>query len=190
MQQQDMPSVGKNIIYYRKKMHLSIDELSKRSGVSKSMLSQIEQEKSNPTVATVWKIARALGIALEKLLETKQGSNIEVTRKTDITVIETEDGLCSTRINSPLHMTDNLELYQISFKPGGKLVSSPHYLDTEEFLTVLEGNLQVQVGDETKDLSQGDTARYGADLPHTIQNVSDVEAIGYLVVWFPNQPTR
>lgn len=187
MQQNDMPSVGKNIIYYRKKSHLSIDELSKRAGVSKSMLSQIEQEKSNPTVATVWKIARALGVAMEKLLESKQSSNIEVTRKDDITVVDTEDGLCTTRINSPLHMIDNLELYQISLKPGGKLASSPHFLDTEEFLTVLDGSIQIQVGDETKELSQGDTARYGADLPHTISNVSGKEATGYLVIWFPSQ---
>ena len=190
MQQHDMPSVGKNIIYYRKKHRLSIDELSKRSGVSKSMLSQIEQEKSNPTVATVWKIARALGIALEKLLESKQSSNIEVTRKDDITVVNTEDGLCTTRINSPLHMTDNLELYQISLKPGGELASSPHFLDTEEFLTVLDGSLQIKVGEETKDLYKGDTARYGADLPHSITNVSDEEATGYLVIWFPNQASR
>ena len=57
--------IGKNIMHYRKKKGISLDELARRSGVSKSMLSQIEQEKTNPTVITVWKISRALDTTIE-----------------------------------------------------------------------------------------------------------------------------
>ncbi|MTI70835.1 MAG: helix-turn-helix domain-containing protein [Firmicutes bacterium] len=185
LQQHELPSVGKNIMYFRKKNKLSINELSKRSGVSKSMLSQIEQENSNPTVVTVWKIARSLGVNVEKLLEVKKNVNIEVIRGNDIPVVQSEDNLCTTRINSPVHMTDNLELYQVTLKPGGKICSNPHYPDTEEFITVLSGSIIVTLEDTTKILSKGDTARYAADISHEIKNNGNKDAEVYLVVWFP-----
>ena len=66
------PSIGKNILYYRKKKNMTIDEWSKKSGVFKSMLSQVEQEKTNPTVVTVWKIARSLDVSINQLLQTEE----------------------------------------------------------------------------------------------------------------------
>ncbi|MBM4082873.1 MAG: helix-turn-helix transcriptional regulator, partial [Planctomycetes bacterium] len=57
------PALGKNVLRFRKRKNLSLDELAQRSGVSKAMLSQVEQEKVNPTVAVVWKIAHGLGVS-------------------------------------------------------------------------------------------------------------------------------
>ena len=62
------PLIGKNIQKLRKARGLTLDVLSERSGVSKAMLSQIEQEKANPTVATVWKIAQGLDAEINSLL--------------------------------------------------------------------------------------------------------------------------
>lgn len=179
------PSIGKNIMFYRKKRNMTIDELSKRSGVSKSMLSQIEQEKTNPTVVTVWKIARSLDVNIQKLMESGDDPSIEVIRKDDVPIIYSDDKLCTIRINSPIHMTDNLELYQMILKPGGINKSASHFPGTEEFVTVLYGQLKVTIGNITRVLHAGDTARYNVDREHTIENISDEEAQAYLVVWFP-----
>ena len=102
------PAIGLNLMNYRKLKNISLDELSRRSGVSKSMLSQIEQNKSNPTVLTVWKIARALDVPVEELIGTVQDYHIEVARYEDLPVMYSEDKSCIIRINSPIHMTDNL----------------------------------------------------------------------------------
>ena len=83
MAQNQPPQVGRNILRERKKKNMSLDELAKKSGVSKSMLSQIEQEKTNPTVITVFKISRALGINMQQLLETSDSVHIEVIRSDD-----------------------------------------------------------------------------------------------------------
>lgn len=179
------PSVGKNILYYRKMKNMTIDELSKKSGVSKSMLSQVEQEKTNPTVMTVWKIARSLDVNIDKLLKTGEEPHMEIMHKDDMPVIYSEDGKCKIRINSPVHMTDNLELYQMIFQPGGVNASEPHFPKTQEFLTVLTGMIKVTVGDNSKKLHEGDTIRYNADVEHIIENVSSSESQAYLVVWFP-----
>jgi transcriptional regulator with XRE-family HTH domain len=63
------PKVGQNILKIRSRKKLTLNALSERSGISKGMLSQIESEKANPTVATVWKIARGLNVSLNDVLE-------------------------------------------------------------------------------------------------------------------------
>jgi Predicted transcriptional regulators len=179
------PAVSLNIMNQRKLKNMSLDELSKRSGVSKSMLSQIEQDKTNPTVITVWKIARAFDISVEQLLETGTDYKIEVLRHEDAPIIYSEDKSCKIIVNTPIHMTDNLELYYMVFKPKGKLVSQPHYPNSEEFLTVISGKIKVTSNNSASVLNEGDTARYKADQSHGIENLSEQEAHAYLTVWFP-----
>ena len=178
------PSIGKNILFYRKKQNMTIDELSKKSGVSKSMLSQVEQEKTNPTVVTVWKIARSLDVSLNQLLQTDEEPNIEVIRKGDMPIIYSEDGKCTFRICSSINMVEDLELYHMICEPGGMNDSEPHYLGTQEFLTVLSGKIKITVGESSKILSEGDSTRYNADVKHVIENISDGESQVYMVVWF------
>jgi transcriptional regulator with XRE-family HTH domain len=184
MAQNQPPQVGRNILRERKKKNMSLDELAKKSGVSKSMLSQIEQEKTNPTVITVFKISRALGINMQQLLETSDSVHIEVIRSDDAPMLYSDDKSCIIKINTPLHMADNLELYHIIFKPFGKLVSKPHYPNAEEFLTVISGRLKVTAGNTSVVLNKGDTARYRADVDHKIENIEDDNAESYLTVYF------
>jgi transcriptional regulator with XRE-family HTH domain len=181
----DPPPIGRNITSIRKQKNMSLDELSKRSGVSKSMLSQIEQEKTNPTVITVWKIARSLDMPISELMESNDDFPIEVIRKDDAPVIYSDDRSVKFRINSPVHMTDNLELYHITFKPLGKNKSNPHFPEAEEFFTVISGKFKISSGDYSVILNQGDTARYRADTEHIIENITKSSAEAYLVVHFP-----
>ncbi len=179
------PDIGPNIMNLRKQKNMSMDSLSKRSGVSKSMLSQIEQEKTNPTVVTVWKIARALDVSVEELLYTNGDNQIEVLRREDAPLIYSDDRSCIIRVNSPIHMADNLELYHMTFKPLGKLSSQPHFPNSEEFLTVISGQFKITAGSNSSILNEGDTGRYKADISHSIENLRDVEGTIYLAVWFP-----
>lgn len=179
------PLVGKNILYIRKKKNLSLDELSKRSGVSKSMLSQIEQEKTNPTVITLWKISKALGTTIEKIVDEGNDFPIELIEHNKATVFYSEDKSFTFKIITPIHMADNLEIYNITSKPHGKNKSMPHFKNAEEFITVLSGKLEVTAGKYSKKISKGDTVRYKADQEHCIENNTDKEAQAFLVVWFP-----
>jgi transcriptional regulator with XRE-family HTH domain len=179
------PLIGKNILTERKTRKMSLDELARRSGVSKSMLSQIEQDKTNPTLMTAWKIAKALEMTIEELMEAEGDTMIEVIRCDDAPVIFSDDKLCEIRIDSPMHMTDSLELYQMIFAEGGKLISDPHFAKAEEFLTVIEGTLQVTSGDSSSVLQKGDTARYKADVHHAIENMSEGSSEAYVVVRYP-----
>ena len=183
------PPLGKNIMALRKKRGLSLDELARRSGVSKAMLSQVEQKKANPTVATLWKIAHGLEADLEQLLGRRTGPShtIETVRQGDAPVFPSRDGTCEIQVCSSLEMIEDLELYYLRFTPGGALNSGPHFPRTEEMLTVIKGTFEIEAGGQKVTLRASDHARYLVDVPHAIRNVGRGKGEIFLVVRFHEQ---
>jgi len=185
------PLVGRNIQKIRKEQQLTLDALSEKSGVSKAMLSQIESEKVNPTVATVWKIAQGLSVDINALFKagSEQVRKFSVTRSETITTLETDEEGVHIKVLSPLSLVEDLEMYLVSFNPGATLISNPHYPQTEEFLTVLEGQVQVVAGENSADLNKGDFIRYHCDIDHEIRNLGQGIAQVHMVVRFNKKNT-
>ena len=159
----------------RKARGLSLDAAARLSGVSRSMVSQIERGESSPTVATLWNLTQALQVDFAGLLEGRARPGIEVTRVGAAPVIE-RDGV-TIRILSPAEAVGENEVYDLLFAPGAALVSDPHGPGCREHLTVIEGRLRVMSGDEAEDLGPGDVARYPADRMHEIAAVGPARAI-------------
>lgn len=180
------PAIGLNVKKERKKQHLSLDELSRRSGVSKAMLSQIEAGKANPTVATAWKIAYALGLDFNAMLKGREENvrKFEINRKDDITTLDTDQEGVHINVLSPIQLAEDLELYILTFRPQSTLKSNSHYAGTEEYLTVLEGSVKVTAGKNTAVLNAGDVIIYQCDIEHRIDNFNDEPARVHLVVCF------
>ena len=151
---------------------LSLEALAQLSGVSRSMLSQIERGASSPTVASLWNLTRALGVDFAGLLDssaTPESPILEHTRAAD-TPAFTETGKgCTIRILSAPTDVGKTEIYELLFQAGGSLASEPHDAGAIEHLTVLTGSLTVTSGDAEATLATGDTLRYRADLPHAIR---------------------
>lgn len=180
------PLIGRNIQRIRKEQGLTLDVLSEKSGVSKAMLSQIESEKVNPTVATVWKISQGLNVEINGLLEggDEARRKFHVVRKHDITSLETDEDGLHMKVLSPINMVEDLEMYLLTFEKGGSLDSAPHFPKTEEYVTVIDGHVQIKAGDNTTDLQTGDFASYHCDIEHSIENLSDGPSTVHLVVRF------
>ncbi len=179
----DLPELGKNISTIRKSRNLSLEELSKRSGVSTGMLSQIEQEKVNPTVAVVWKIAYGLDVPFGDLIAREEEQQLfNLIHKNEAVILERDGGRCIFRIISPLSMAEKLELYTLQMKKDGVLDSSSHSRGTEEFLTVFTGRVAIEVDDKQAVLEAGDSIHYQADIGHVIRNLSDGDSMLSLVV--------
>lgn len=161
----------------------SLDVLSRASGVSRSMLSQIEREQANPTLAVTVKIASALGLSMAELLEqVAPAQKIEIIRAEDRSHIFRADSHCSIRTLSPLHLEKDVEFYEVLLYPDGILRSAAHFEGTREFLTVQKGKVNITSDTESKKLNKGDSASYRADVPHEIKNMSRSEALVFLVV--------
>lgn len=164
----------------RRAQGLSLDAVAKLSGVSRSMVSQIERGESSPTIATLWNLTRALQVDFAGLLEDGQSDSIEVLRSADVPSIENHGTGCTIRILSPPEDAGRHEVYELRFVEGGVLDSQPHRRGAREHLTVIEGKLLITSGDAHQNIGQGDTARYSADVPHRIE--SDQPARAFLVV--------
>lgn len=153
----------------RKDRGLSLDAVAGLSGVSRSMVSQIERGESSPTVATLWMLTQALGVDFAGLIEVRPDPGIDVIRAGQAPVMTGHGKGVRIRILSPAETVGRHEVYDVSFEAGGELLSAPHSSGCREHLTVIEGRLAVTSGRESASLEPGDTARYGADRDHAIR---------------------
>ena len=182
------PRVGHTLASLRQARALSLDELSRQAGVSKSMLSQIERNQANPTVAVVWRLANALGVPLAELLEGNRPASpaIATVPSHATPSLRSPDGLCELRILGPIELAGQFEWYELTVQPGGRLASEAHEPGSREHLSVLSGGLRVVSGEASTELATGETARYAVDQSHAIENQGTQEARALLVVLHPS----
>lgn len=180
------PQIGANLQRIRKEQDLTLDALAERSGVSKAMLSQIESDKVNPTVLTIWKIARGLEVELDAILKGgwEPARKFTSTHGGDVVTLDTSDNGPHIKVFSPLSMAEDLEIYQLTFDPDTALVSGPHPPRSEEFITVLSGSVTITAGEKYAELTAGDFINYHCDVDHTIANPSAEPAQIHMVVRF------
>ena len=180
------PAVGAKLQALRQARKLSLDELSRHAGVSKSMLSQVERNLANPTVAVLWRLATALGVSLADFLSPESAADaapaVTVIPAHSIPVIKSPDGKCELKILGPVDLAARFEWYELAIQPGGMLASEPHELGAKEHLSVLNGMVTVQSGPSEKKVRHGETARYQVDVQHAISNAGKTVATALLVV--------
>ena len=175
--------LGSRVKQLRTEEGWSLDALAQASGVSRSMLSDIEREQANPTLAVTLRIARAFGLALGELLEMPGAtSRVTVIRGDDRTYHYRSDTDVRIRTLSPLNLEKDVEFYEVQLQQGGALRSAPHFAGTREFLTVQAGRVTVESAGDAESLKAGDSATYRADVPHAIVNTGAGEALMFLVV--------
>ena len=181
----ETPRVGDRLDHLRQTKGLSLDELSRQAGVSKSMLSQIERAQANPTVAVVWRLANALGVDIGSLLGDQPrlaAPAISIVHAHGTPSLRSPDGLCDLHILGPIELAGNFEWYTLTIQAGGVLESGAHEHGTREHLTVITGSLEVVTGGEQQRVKQGETARYAVDRTHSIRNPTKSTATALLVV--------
>lgn len=185
---QRTPKIGPAIQKERKLRKLTLEQLSVQSGVSTSMLSQIERGEANPTFAVVWSLTQALEIDFSDLVGTSSAAtwadHIEITTRMHTPEIRSADGLCRLKILSSPRLAGQTEWYDVEIEPGGKLESDPHAPGTFEHFTALTNGFEVTCSESTMALKEGETARYPADAPHCIANAGGKSARGFLVVLY------
>ncbi len=175
--------ISRRVRTLRKAKGWTLDQLASLSGVSRSMLSQIERGVANPTLGVTHKIAQALGLSLGQLVENSaRRPTIDVIRANDRSHLFRDDQHARIRTLSPLPLEKDVEFYEVRLPARETLGSAPHFKGTREFLTVESGRVQVVSVDESVELSAGDSAHYRADIQHAIENVVDDEALVFLVV--------
>ena len=176
-------ALSSRVTELRKKHKLTLDQLATNSGVSRSMLSQIERGQANPTLTVTFRIAQAFGLSIGELVDQPWASStIEVVNGEDKSNLFRSDKQIQIRTLSPLHFEKNIEFYELRIQPGASLTSAPHFDGTKELLTITSGTAHTTSGDNNCKLNTGDLAHYRGDLIHSIENCGDCELVAYLVV--------
>ncbi|MBC8260163.1 MAG: helix-turn-helix transcriptional regulator [SAR324 cluster bacterium] len=176
------PKVGQEIQRLRLKHKLTLEQLAGKSGVSKSILSQIERDLSNPTLATIWRITNALESPLEDLLAGKDESTcFEKLSQNATPEVMSEDSRFRLKILGTLNTVSSVQWYEFSAEPNAELISEGHGTGSLESLTLCSGNLTVTVGTETQSVCTGETLRFRTDITHSLKNEGQVPAQGFMV---------
>ena len=175
--------LGSRLKQLRANRQWSLEALASASGVSRSMLSQIEREQANPTLAVTLRIARAFGLSLGEFLEMPGASSgVTVIRADDRTYDYRSDKDCRIRALSPLNLEKDVEFYELRLQAGGALRSAPHFEGTREFLVVQKGRVRITSAGDSEELNAGDSANYRADVAHAIENLGKADAVLFLLV--------
>jgi transcriptional regulator with XRE-family HTH domain len=161
----------------------TLDELASRSSVSRRLLVQIEQAEANPSLATLLKLAAALGVPLTGLLADEPDARpVAVTSGRDAMTLWSTPAGSSARL---LVSHGPLELWSWTLQPGDRRTSEPHRPGSLELLTVQTGTVALDVGDHRVDIPTGDSAWFDATWPHTYANPGATAATFSLVVLEP-----
>jgi XRE family transcriptional regulator, regulator of sulfur utilization len=175
--------VGLNLKRIREDKRLSLDRLAELTGVSKSMLGQIERGESSPTIATVWKISNGLKVSFTALLNSPQ-ADTSLVHKAEIEPLVEDNGKYRLYPFFPIEDGRCFEMYTIEMEKGGYLSAEPHPPGTQEFLTVFTGECTVRAGDEEILVPAGDALRFRADRPHAYHNSGNKLAQISLVIYY------
>ena len=178
------PVVGSNLRRLRVKRGLSLEKLSRMSGVSRAMLGQIELGQSAPTINVLWKISTALGVPFSGLIGQRQAGGVVVLRGGSAKTLTSHDGAFSSRALFPFDAPRRVEFYELTLAPHGEEKADPHAPGTVENLVVAKGSCEIEVEGGRQLLGEGDAIVFEADAPHAYRNPGEAPALMYLVMTY------
>ncbi len=176
--------IAKNLKRLREEKALSLNELSKMTDVSKSMLGQIERCEANPTVSTIWKIANGLKISCTELMSMPD-ADFEIVDKSQVQPLIEDEGKVRIFPVFPFDNTTRFETYSIEIDNKGYLASEAHQQGTQEFITVFSGELTININREDFVVTKGNSIRFKVDKPHVYKNIADTICSLSMVIYYP-----
>lgn len=177
--------VGANLRRLRTKQGYSLERLARVSGVSRAMLSQIENGRSAPTISLLWKVATALGVPFATLIASRTLSGTTVLRRDSAKLLTSSEGRFSSRALFPFESERKTEFYELRLAPNHTEAADPHAPGTIENLVVTQGTVEIVAGREAPQLlGEGDAIVFQADVPHRYRNMRSAEAVLYLVMTY------
>jgi transcriptional regulator with XRE-family HTH domain len=176
--------LGERIRAIRQLRRRTLKEIATAAGISESFLSQLERGRTNATIATLQRLATALGIEVSDLFSTGSSRPRVIRRDAREFVAWGSQGRKALLTPKPFH---SLEVVVARFEPGGSTGDEPYtHGDSEELLVVVEGSVHVQLGTEIHDVTAGDSVHYQSSTPHRVSNPYDETAEVLFVISPPS----
>ena len=182
----DMNAIGAQLHEARTNLGLSVQELAEISDISTGMISQIERGLANPSINTISKLASALGLQLGIFFEPRPQTDKElVVRKNERRRIGIPDPNFVYELLVP-DLKRTLEFVWVESAPGSTTENSPFQHEGEECGLVLQGTLEVHLGNDVFVLKVGDSIIFNSRIPHWYRNLGTERVLS---VWAVTPPT-
>lgn len=176
--------VAKNIKRLREERKLSMEELAKLSGVSKSMLAQIERGDGNPTISTLWKISNGMKVPFN-VLTVRPEVPYEIVKTSEIQPILEDEGRVRNYCIFPDDENRRFAVYYLELAPGSYWQSEPHLRGTEEFITVFGGTVEIKTDVQSFVAASGESVRFKGDTVHSYRNTGKEKVILHMILYNP-----
>lgn len=175
--------VGTRIRALRTARGMTVTELARLAEVSTALISQVERELSDPSLATIRKIARALDTPLFSLFEEPESDDVAVVRRAARMTVQSPTGIAYSRISAG---RGQLEVLQGTLSAGAASSPEPWSHPSEECVLVTQGELVVEVAGDEYQLDSGDSCYFDSRLPHRYLNPAETTAVFLLSITPPS----
>lgn len=177
--------VAANVRAIRERKRLTLDAAAAATGVSRSMLAQMEKGEVNPTISVLWKIANGYKVSFTSLVDDQRGP-VDVRRQADIQPLEEDGGRYLNYPLFPFEEDKGFESYRIVIRESGCLEAQPHLKGAREYVTVFTGALEITVEETVYQLEKGDAICFQADVPHTYRGIGPGDTELHMLIYYQN----
>ena len=172
--------LGRNIQALREARGQTQQQIAKLAGVPRATWANLESGAANPTLAVLVRVAQALSVRLEELIEPPRGMGRLY-----------KAGSLPSRTRGPVvvrkllpETIPGLEIERMELPPGSTMAGVPHTAGTREYLTCERGRIELSAGGETFSLDPGDVVLFRGDQRHGYRNAGPGVTVAYSVVAF------
>lgn len=178
--------IGNRIRQYRKELGLTVEQLGQKTGISQSMISQIERGQVNPSLDTLWKLSYHLEVPVFYFFKNINRNSVNITRKEEQRIVTMLHPNVTYRLLSSTR-DRKIEMMELIVEPGevSHLPSLSH--KGEECGYIIKGELEVIIDEERHHLKTGDSIYFDSTLPHKFYNPGTEQAIGIWAMTPPNK---
>ena len=172
--------IGAAIRAHRTAQAMSLGDLSRACGLSRTILAKIENGAGNPSIETLWRVSRALNVPLGSLLAEDRAPRLRVIRARAGKALQADSGLQMWLLHAE-GREHRSEMYELALPKGADQQTDAHLPGTEEVLVCITGHARIGPLGEEVDLRDGDTVWFLADRPHRYEGLAATRLIGWML---------
>ena len=171
--------IGSNIRAIRKRKNMTISQICEETGLSQGFMSQVENNKTSPSISTLESIAKTLKVPLAYFLLNKD-DRMNIVRREERMI--TTSGIEHLKVEH-LSFTKNIKMMLVEFPPGASTGEVPHAHEGEEVHVVIKGKIYAEQGEDSAEFREGDSFSWNACTPHLVKNIGEELAIVLISVY-------
>jgi transcriptional regulator with XRE-family HTH domain len=171
--------IGSTIRSIRKRKNITISQICQETGLSQGFMSQVETNKTSPSISTLETIANALKVPLAYFLLKKE-DRMNIVRETERMI--TTSGIENLKVEH-LSSTKNVRMMLVEFPPGTSTGKIPHAHEGEEVHLVIKGEIHAEQGEDSAEFKEGDSFSWNACTPHLVKNIGEELAIVLISIY-------